>query len=414
MKISRICVSFLLLIAVALQLVSCGTAKASDLMGGVRANSVTGKTADDTFITAQMDFATELFRRSAEKTDGENTLISPLSVMIALAMTANGADGNTRVQMENVLGGALALEELNEYLHTFVEKLPSGEDYKLHLANSIWARKGDFAVKDPFLQTNADYYRADLFEAPFDSTTLAQINGWVNEHTDGMIPSILNEIPHDAMLYLINAVCFDAAWDDTYPEWAVREHDFTDIQGKTHKVEMMFSGEKRYLSDENTTGFVKNYVDGKYQFVALLPDEDVDFDEYLASLTGEKLTALLSSAMYHPVDAGLPKFEYEFEIRLPEILAEMGMTDAFTEMADFSRISETPLCISDVLHKTFISVSEERTRAAAVTAVETVPTSAEIDPKKPKEVILDRPFVYMIIDGATNLPLFIGTVTNIE
>ena len=155
MKISRICVSFLLLIAVALQLVSCGTAKASDLMGGVRANSVTGKTADDTFITAQMDFATELFRRSAEKTDGENTLISPLSVMIALAMTANGADGNTRVQMENVLGGALALEELNEYLHTFVEKLPSGEDYKLHLANSIWARKGDFAVKDPFLQTNA-------------------------------------------------------------------------------------------------------------------------------------------------------------------------------------------------------------------------------------------------------------------
>lgn len=414
MKILKICVSIILAMTILLQLISCGTASAGDLMDGVRANPVAERGADDAFTGSQMAFASEIFRRSAQTTGGENTLVSPLSVMIALAMAANGADGNTRDQMETVLGDTLSLEELNEYLHTFVEKLPSGEDYKLHLANSIWARKGDFAVKKPFLQTNADYYRADLFEAPFDSTTLAQINAWVNEHTDGMIPSVLNEIPHDAMLYLINAVCFDAAWDDTYPEWAVREHDFTDIHGKTSKVEMMFSGENLYLSDKNTTGFLKNYVDGKYQFVALLPDEDVGFDEYLASLTGEKLTALLSSAMYHPVDAGLPKFEYAFEIRLSVILSEMGIKEAFTANADFSRISEMPLCISDVLHKTFISVSEERTRAAAVTVVETVTTSAVVNPKTPKEVILDRPFVYMIIDSATNLPIFIGTVTSIE
>lgn len=412
MKISKICVSFLLLISFALQLISCGTVRAVDLMDGVRAESVTGKAADEAFITAQTDFAASLFRRVTERASGENALISPLSVMIALAMTANGANGETLSEMEKTLGGELTLAELNEYLHTHVENLPSDKDYKLHLANSIWVKEGDFAPKNAFLQTNANYYGADVFSAPFDATTLAEINAWVSKHTDGMIPQALGQIPSDVLMYLINAVCFDAAWEDAYAAWDVREHDFTDIHGETDRVEMMFSDEKYYLCDENTTGFIKNYADGKYQFVALLPNEDMDFSEYTASLTGDKIRALLSSVSYTPVEAGLPKFEYEYEISLPEILADMGMGLAFTEGADFSRISEMPVCISDVLHKTFISVSEERTKAAAVTAVTTVPTSAQINPTPPKEVILDRPFVYMIVDGETKLPIFIGAVTN--
>lgn len=406
-----------LLFAFLVNMAACGKANTDDLTKNIEKNDVTGKSADERFLDSQYTFAAELFRRSAEESRCENTLISPLSVMAALAMTANGANGETRTQMEKVLGGTLSIEELNEYLYHYIQKLPSSEDYKLHLANAIWARKNSLEVKKEFLQTTADYYGAAFYEAPFDQMTLREINDWVSENTDGMIDSILSELPDDLMMVLINALCFDAAWAKAYPESAVRDATFNALSGKEQTVKMMYSSEDYYLSDKNTTGFIKNYADGKYQFVALLPEENEDFEEYVASLTGEKLKALLASKEKWPVTAALPKFEYEYELSLANILQGMGITKAFIGgKADLSGIGVPKageLFIGDVLHKTFISVGEERTKAAAVTVIETLTTSAELNPKQPKTVILDRPFVYIIIETETNLPIFLGTVTEI-
>ena len=398
-------VAFLLCAALCLSLASCGNVKKDE-------NSV-NREADEAFLSAQMDFAASLFHLVAEE-DGENVLISPLSVMIALAMTANGAEEETLLQMEKALGG-IPVEALNEYLSHYLENLPSGEDDKLHVANAIWTKKDALSVKKSFLEKNDVYYDAAVYERPFDDDTVREVNEWVREHTDGMIDRLIDEIEPDLLMILANAVCFDAAWETPYAESDVQDRDFANADGSTVTVDMMYSRETRYLSDKNTTGFIKDYVDGNYQFVALLPDEGVDIEDYISALTAKKIENLLSSEKTDVVRAGLPKFEYDFDISLSEILMAMGMEDAFLpSQANFNGISETPVFIGNVIHKTFISVKEDRTKAAAVTGVLTYGTSVQTKPIKPKEVILDRPFVYMIVDGETKLPIFIGAVTSIE
>ena len=352
----------------------------------------------------------------AEK--GENTLVSPLSVMSALAMTANGAAGETLSQMETMLGGALSIDQLNEYLHTYVENLPSEEKAAFHLANSIWVDEPEITVTEDFLQKNADYYGASVFSERVDGNeTRDRINAWVEENTHGMIKNILNEVPEAAVMFLVNALAFEAEWAVPFERYAIREEKFTAASGECQLVDMMRSEENIYLEDKNTTGFVKRY-EGGYSFVALLPDEDLSIEEYVAGLTGEKLEKLLNNPTYTDVNIKMPKFEYEYDIAMNDILKKMGMTDAFDAMsADFSAMGESErgnIFVSHVIHKTFITVDNLGTKAGAATVVQMDAEGAIINPKEPKTVYLDRPFVYMIVDNETNLPIFIGAVTSIE
>ena len=157
-----------------------------NLMEGITPMSVTKKNPDDAFITAQTDFAVKLLQQSLKKDGGKGSLVSPLSAQLCLAMVANGANGETLAEMEKVLGGDLSLEQLNAYLSAYRESLPSTEKTKLIINNAIWFKEG-YPFYTDFLQTNADYYGAALYQAPFDGTTLQEINDWVNINTDGMI-----------------------------------------------------------------------------------------------------------------------------------------------------------------------------------------------------------------------------------
>jgi serpin B len=171
---------------------AAAAAQAVDLMDGVRANPVSAEanlTGDHAGAVA--DFAVKLFQNSMGS--DENTLISPISVLCALAMTANGAKGETLAQMEGAFG--LTLPEVNNYLHAYLESLPSGGRYKVSAANSIWVKNdGKLTVEREFLQTNADYYGASIYKAAFDHATLREINAWVSDNTDGMIEQILDDI----------------------------------------------------------------------------------------------------------------------------------------------------------------------------------------------------------------------------
>mgnify|MGYP000025068190 FL=1 len=392
-------------------------ARAVNLMSGVTAHAVSTKTGrtDPDGTKAVMDFSVQLFQKSME-TDG-NTLISPLSVLYALAMTANGANGETLSQMEAALG--LPIDQLNEYLYAYMHALPVGDKYKLDVANSIWFKDtGTFTPNQDFLQANANWYGAGIYKAPFNNDTLKEINAWVSKHTDGMIQNILNEIPPEAVMYLVNALAFDAEWQDIYMETQVRDGTFTTEEGTAQDAQFMYSKENLYLTDEEAAGFIKYYAGRKYAFAALLPEEGVHIKDYAASLTGEKLTALLSGAKRCHVNAAIPKFECAYSAEMSQILKTMGITDAFDgARADFSGIgssTEGNLYISRILHKAFIAVDEKGTKAGAATVVAVEATSALIDPVEIKTVYLDRPFLYMLIDCETNLPVFIGTVMDIE
>lgn len=363
---------------------------------------------------AVTDFSMTLFQRSFQKE--QNTLISPLSVLCALSMTANGARGNTLTQMESTLG--LPPDKLNEYLHAYTISLPNEEKCKFNLANSIWFKKSDsFTPTQEFLQICREEYLAEIYQTPFDDSTLRDINHWVNTETDGMIENILSDIPEEAVMYLVNALAFDAEWQDIYFEHQVSDSIFTTESGITQDVEMMYSEENNYLLDENAQGFMKYYAGQKYAFAALLPDENVSISDYIASLDGKRLHDILANPINVQVNAAMPKFESEFDIEMNGILQKMGMTDAFdAELADFSGIGHSdlgPLTISKVLHKTFIAVNEKGTEAGAATVVG-MNESCAVEMTEPKTVYLDRPFVYMIVDCEKNIPIFMGTVMDME
>jgi len=413
-RISLVIISLLLVCAMAVNLTGCTMkVQAKDLMEGITPNNVDALDDLSSQNADVIDFAIRLFKASNE--NGKNTLISPLSVLCALAMTANGAEEETLAQMEEVLG--MTTDELNLYLYSYMKNLPQGDKYKLSLANSIWFTEDErFTVNQDFLQTNADYYGADIYKAPFDKQTLKDINNWVKQNTDGMIPEILDQIPPEAIMYLVNALAFEAEWSEIYEKHQVKDGEFTKEDGTKQDVKFMFGSEGTYFEDEKATGFMKRYVGGKYAFVALLPNEGVSVSEYIASLDGESLNALLTNPQYATVHT-IPKFETEYKVEMSDILQSMGMTEAFDMYnADFEGLGTSTggnIYISRVLHKTFISVGEKGTKAGAATIVE-MKDGAAAEPTEPKEVYLDRPFVYMLVDCENNIPFFIGTMMDVN
>ena len=412
---SFVIISLLLVCTMAVNLTGCTMeVQAKDLMEGITPNNVNALDDLSSQNADVTDFAIRLFKASNE--NGKNTLVSPLSVLCALAMTANGAEEETLAQMEEVLG--MTTEELNMYLYSYMKNLPQGDTYKLSHANSIWFTEDKrFTVNQDFLQTNADYYGADIYTAPFDKQTLEDINNWVKQNTDGMIPEILDQIPPEAIMYLVNALAFEAEWSEIYEKNQVRDGEFTKEDGTNQDVKFMYGSEGTYFEDEKAVGFMKRYKGGKYAFVAMLPNEGVTVSEYIASLDGESLNALLANPQYATVHTSIPKFETEYKVEMSEILKSMGMTEAFDMYnADFEGLGTSTggnIYISRVLHKTFISVGEKGTKAGAATIVE-MKDCAAAEPTEPKEVYLDRPFVYMLVDCENNIPFFIGTMMDVN
>ena len=354
-------------------------------------------------------FAVELLRQTDS---GGSTLLSPVSVVYALAMTANGAAGETLTQMESVLG--LPLEELNACLRAYADQLPAEDGGRCSLANSIWLwdQADRLTVEQSFLDAAAAYYDASVFRAPFDESTLRDINAWVSDHTGGLIPSIMEEIPESAVIYLINALAFEGEWEDIYREDQVHDGTFTTEDGREQPAELMYGAETAYLEDDLAAGFLKYYQGQNYAFAALLPNEGVSLDDYLSSLTGERLRDLLTHPQDTVVQTAIPKFTAETTTELNDALSALGMADAFdVGLADFSAMgtsTDGPLYISRVLHKTHLTLDERGTRAGAATAVQMAGSTAD-----PLSVYLTRPFLYVLMDCEAGLPLFIGTVRDL-
>lgn len=402
-----------------ISLTGCGSKiQATNLMEEKKpANPVKMTSISETNTITATDFAVRLFQQA--KNGEENTLISPLSVLPALSMTCNGTKDETRFQMEQTLG--MPVDKLNDYLYSYIHHLPNEKDCQFHLANSIWLRDAkDFIVDDNFLKNNAKYYDAGIYQSAFDDQTLADINNWVAAQTNDMIPTILDQIDSDAYMYLINALSFDSKWSSIYESSSVSNGVFTTENGTSQDVEMMHSSEYEYIEDENVSGFLKPYSGYSYAFVALLPKEGIPLTEYVNSLTGEHLHHLLTTVEECPITAGIPKFETEFSIDLIPPLQTLGIHDAFDkDLANFSGMGsfDSPwerLYINSILHKSFFSIGEKGTKAGASTIIGMEKSASSVNPEEAKEVILDRPFLYMIVDYENRFPIFIGTADDMQ
>ncbi len=382
-----------------------------NLMDGITAADVTAVDADETFTAAYNQFATGLFKQLHT---GENLLISPLSIEIALAMTSNGAKNKTLSEMETVLFSGASRDVFNAYYKSYINNFVGNEKVKINLANSIWinAYRDDVDVKQAFLQANADYYGAAAYKAPFNGDTLSDLNGWVKNETNGLIDKILDRLLPDEIMYLINATSFDAEWAVKFEAENTFNGTFTTDTGDAKDMKMMPGIVRKYLENDFATGFIKDYYGGRYSFVAMLPNKGVALAEAVSKLDAATIKTFIGVVKEYTTHIRVPKFKVEYEEDIIPALAALGMNDLFSpDDCDLTGLAKSPVgnvYVDLVKHKTMIDVDEAGTKAAAVTIVGVRDGAAGYDPDA-KYVYLDRPFIYFIMDNETDTPLFMGT-----
>lgn len=365
-----------------------------------------------------IDYSIELLKESV--TDGTNSMISPLSVMMAMDMAAAGAEGSTQDQITQMFCPGASQAQIESYLNDLMERYHANEDVELHIANSIWINNV-FAeeINTEYLDRANRVFDATARVLTFDAAAVDEINGWVDENTNGMIDRLLNSLQPDTVLCLLNATAVEAPWAKPYEDAQVWEDEFTDATGQTQSVEMMHGTEEDYFETEDAVGFLKYYEGGEYGFLAILPKEGTTVEEYLSGMTGEKYREFYDSRTGEfEVHTMMPKFTYEYELLMNGVLYDLGVRDAFdSSLADFSGIAEPiegNLYIDKVLHKTYIEVGQYETRAAAVTSITMLANACVPIEIEYREVYLDRPFVYAIIDTQTGAPIFMGTLQSVQ
>lgn len=358
-------------------------------------------------------FAFDLLRNTIAKNTDENITVSPLSVSIALGMARNGANGLTQSEMEITLKmSGLTSDEINEYYKVMNNALPVIDPTtKLSIANSIWYRK-NFVVKPSFLDVNTTNFNAYVRELDFSQSWAKDtINNWCSVKTKGLIPTILDDIPENAVMYLINAVYFKGIWCNKFDKKQTTESYFYPEKGENIKMNLMqMTDTLLYATDELADYVDLPYGNKAFSMTVIVPKYGKTANDVLQSMTVDKWNNTVSKLREEQVQLSLPRFKSENKFLLNDPLIAMGMPTAFTGAADFSRISDERLLISKVIHKTYISVDEDGAEAAAVTAIEMIKTSMPMYPI----VRADHPFLFVIREKSTGVILFIGKMGKVE
>ncbi len=371
-------------------------------------------------IAADNAFGLELFQKIRKNNEEENIMISPLSISVALAMAYNGADGETKTEMENTLKlFGLTPEEINASYKSLIMALQSvDEKVVFELANAIFYREG-FAVKPDFLNINKNNYNAEVSSLDFNSPTAVKtINNWVATKTHDKILSIIERLNPDDRMVLLNAVYFNGIWTTEFEKEGTKLHNFSKNNGETIDVPMMNKEDKlEYTSNSLFEAVKLPYGNGQYNMVVMRPAQNKNSQNVIDELSADNLIKWEKEFKTEEhVVVTMPRFKFSFETGLNEVLKEMGMPKAFSNQADFSKITDKEdLFISSVRHKSFIDVNENGTEAAAVTSITVTTTSAGPgDTVQKIYFTVDKPFVFAITEKDTGAILFIGEVKNPE
>ena len=369
-------------------------------------------------INANNDFGLDLFREVRSESDKENIMISPLSISVALAMTYNGAEGETKHEMEETLRvSGLTPEDINASYFTLIKALQLvDEDVVFEIANAIYFADF-FHVKDDFLEINKTNYDAEVSALDFKSpSTVETINEWVAEKTHDKILSIIGKLSDDDRMVLLNAIYFNGIWSQEFDKNGTRLRNFKTTDGTNIEVPMMSKEDAlAYTSNDLYQAIRMPYGNKQYYMVVMLPSEGKNSQDIIDDLNSENWKAMMEAfTMEDHVIFKMPRFKFSFDSELNNALKKMGMNKAFNPaLSDFSGISDdSDLVISSVLHKTYVDVNETGTEAAAVTAVIITVTSAGPDDVKRIYFTVDKPFVFAITEKDTGTILFIGEVQN--
>ncbi len=338
----------------------------------------------------------------------ENTVISPLSIHLALDMLYNGAEGKTEKEMKKTLCYPSNIDKkaISQQSKLIMDNLKSTDSMVLEIANSLWAKK-NVKVKKSFINNSKKYFYAEVK----NNTNPSLINKWVSNKTHKKINKI---VPEDLQIdtALINAIYFNGTWSSKFNKDITRDRYFTTIKGKKIKVPTMYKSETMpYYENDKYQVAKLSYKGNKMSMYVFLPNENSSIDNFVKDFSEDEFLNASKNLKTKKVNLYLPKFKTECSFELTESLKELGMKSAFGTGADFSGVADQ-LFVSKIIHKTYIDVNESGTEAAAVTAV-ICELGASPNSFKVKEIsmIVDRPFFFVLSDDESNIPVFMGVIT---
>lgn len=367
--------------------------------------------AQDRIIAQNNAFAVKLFEKTAKM---QSTVISPVSVSYLMAMLANGANGQTKTDIMKALQLTdNDLDEMNALYRMMIQRCGSlDKETTLRIAN-YFAMNKDVELKDAYANNMKAIYNAGIESLDFTSPkTTAHINNWCKKNTNGMIPSIINNVDANATAYIMNAIFFNGTWADKFSKSNTKNENFKGYTRDITMVPMMHKSDKLlYWANDIYAAVRIPYGNGSYTMTVMLPNEGKSIDEMLKSMENADFTAWRQDAEQCIVDLKLPRFTTEADVTLNNIISELGAANIFSSKADFTNIANTNMFVSQMFQKAKIEVSEEGTKAAAVTAA--IMTMSALPTEEPKHVTFhaNRPFVYMITEANTNAIFFMGQFT---
>lgn len=398
-----------LIIALSLLLVGCSSESAPK-NSAFASEDVDGKITD-----SNLEFAFDVFGELNKGDLNENVFISPFSISTALAMTYNGAEGETLEEMEEVLNfSGIPRNIVNVSYKSLLDYLVRDDkEVKTLVSNSIWYRQGE-EIREEYLNTIEDYYKAYIKDLDFDKPEAVDtINDWIDDSTKGMIPGMLQPpIPRDVLMYLINAVYFKGEWTTQFKEEDTRDSTFIQYDKTEVSVPMMWMNDTiHYYKGDNYKSVKLPYGDGKVSMYIVLPDEGEDINNHIETFNLKQYNEIKNNLKEtEDLNLMIPKFKMEYGIKdITKELRALGMDTIFDERADLSSIRED-IYVSSVLHQAVIEVNEQGSEAAGVTVVEVRTTSI----REPVTFIADRPFFFFIGDEESDTILFMGKYLKIN
>lgn len=418
--------TFALMGMTAMVLSACRTARVEKAAENGNANWSVNEEVDESFLIlsdAQHEmvnnnnsFAFSLYN----KTMGMNSrVVSPLSVTYLMSMLANGADGETQQQILATLGWAgegiqqPSLQDINDYSRMLIEKTARlDKAVTVEIANYVAVNK-EFKLNSKFQKSVERDYKAGVESLNFTSpSTLKRINDWCNDRTHGMIPSIINELDPDAVSYLMNAIYFNGTWKDKFSKEETKQEMFRGYTRDIQYVDMMHRhGEYFYADGDGYSAVSIPYGNGAFRMTVILPSEGSFLRDVMASMDGGKFQELQRSMEKCNVDLKIPRFTTEVDLPLNDIISALGAPLIFSPQADFSQFARGDFYVSKMFQKAKIEVSEEGTKAAAVTAA--IMMMSAVRPEKKRNVVFhaDSPFAYIISENSTGSIYFMGQYT---
>ncbi|MGI0485593.1 serpin family protein [Pantanalinema rosaneae CENA516] len=384
------------------------------ISGQERRVAQTPKTVNPQLIEANTRFGMKLFAEVLKQESNKNVFVSPSSIAIALSMAYNGANGSTQQAMAKALQiQGMSLNDLNQANASLKALLESADPkVQLAIANSLWAREG-VSFKPDFIQRNRQFYQAEVTDLDFRSPkAVSTINNWVKQHTRNKIDKIIDRINPDDVMFLINAIYFKGNWTTQFDKQLTTNQPFRLSNGQQKTVAMMSQrGDYRYYETDQFQAVNLPYGDRRVSMVIFLPKQTSNLSQFYKTLTAENWQTWSQRFRSRPGTVQIPRFKMEYDIELNQALSNLGMAEAFGRRANFSNLSDTPMQIDQVKHKTFVEVNEEGTEAAAVTSIGIRTTSIQLD-DTPFTFKADRPFFCAIRDNQTGTILFMGAIVN--